>query len=195
MEAHFFRTSHDLRVAHTKKDKPNVGSKDRDGSVYTDEWYCCKLFHQAHTALQLCQQENMHYDWQMKCLLLVSCCCMFDLMSFVHHKGMSAMSSVRSDEWCVESHIFSVSSTIVFPYLQGQDFKAQPRQKSLSDFGAFLQMMWSCSPRRSMTLSFHWKDSQMSVKQLGWRWRPRNLRLWFSARNWLLTLGGGGVVL
>lgn len=63
-------------------------------------------FFTKHTLiLQLCQQENMHYDWQMKCLVLVSYCCMFDLTSFVHHKRMSAMSSVRSDEWCVESHI------------------------------------------------------------------------------------------
>lgn len=44
----------------------------------------------------------------MKCLLLVCYCCMFDLTSFVHHKGMSAMSSVRSDEWCVKSHIFKI---------------------------------------------------------------------------------------
>lgn len=39
----------------------------------------------------------------------------------------------------------------MFPYLQGKDFKVQPRQKSLSDFGAprfdlyYLQLMWSSS--------------------------------------------------
>lgn len=123
----------------------------------------------------------------MNCLLLVSYCCMFDLTSFVHHKGMSAMSSVRSDDRCVESHIFKIQFYI------NRLSMFHPRSCSLicrerisrcsQDKKVCLTLglqdlvsiicSW-CGPRRSMTFSAHWKDSQMSVKQLGWRQGPQS---------------------